>query len=290
MPHSLILNLQPRSPIQPGYLTGKHLHALFLTLVSSVDRELGDRLHEQKTEKAFTLSPLQKHSQFLRSEVSPTQSKSPRFRASNAQNSSLQWQHHQSISEGTSCWWRISLLDDSLFGHLTPLWLNLNPSHPWHLGAADLQITSILGTPQSTQPWAGFNSYAGLYEQASDDSRQVTFTFCTPATFRQGKYDSALPTCECVFNSLLNRWNRYSGIPFPETLTGCLFPSFFDIQTELVNHPEGKWAGCVGTVSYRSLGEVSAIAIKQINALADFALYSGVGRKTPMGMGMVRRI
>jgi CRISPR-associated endoribonuclease Cas6 len=30
--------------------------------------------------------------------------------------------------------------------------------------------------------------------------------------------------------------------------------------------------------------------IKQINTLADFALYSGVGRKTPMGMRMVRRL
>lgn len=59
MPHSLVLNLLPTSPIPPGYLTGKHLHALFLTLVSSVDQELGDRLHGQKSEKAFSLSPLQ---------------------------------------------------------------------------------------------------------------------------------------------------------------------------------------------------------------------------------------
>ncbi|XHX78541.1 MAG: hypothetical protein RBJ76_00960 [Stenomitos frigidus ULC029] len=42
MPHSLVLNLLPATPIPPGYLTGKHLHALFLTLVSSVDRALGE--------------------------------------------------------------------------------------------------------------------------------------------------------------------------------------------------------------------------------------------------------
>lgn len=271
MPHSLILNLQPRSPISPGYLTGKHLHALFLTVVSSVDQELGDRLHGQTTQKAFTLSPLQVSGRPSRGHL-------------------LQWEHPRPIPAGTSCWWRISLLDDALFGHLTPLWLNLNPSHAWHLGSADLVITSVLGTPQSTQPWADFSSYAQLYEQAPDDTRQITFTFSTPATFRQGKYDSALPTRECVFNSLLHRWNRHSGIPFPETLAEYLFPSFFDIQTELVNHPDGKWAGCVGTISYRILGEISAEAIKQINTLADFALYSGVGRKTPMGMGMMRRV
>jgi CRISPR-associated endoribonuclease Cas6 len=271
MPHSLILNLLPTSPIPPGYLTGKHLHALFLTLVSSVAQELGDRLHEQKTEKAFTLSPLQ-------------------VSAYPARNHVLQWKYDRAIAAGASCWWRIALLDDSLFSHLTPLWLNLNPAHPWHLGSADLQITSVLGTPQSTQPWADFSAYAQLYEQASDSTRQITFAFCTPATFRQGKYDSALPTKECVFNSLLTRWNRYSGIPFPETLTEYLFPSFFDIQTELVNHPDGKCAGCIGTVSYRILGDATPETMQQINTLADFALYSGVGRKTPMGMGMIRRL
>lgn len=62
MPHSLVLNLLPQSPIPPQYLTGRHLHALFLTLVSSVDRELGDRLHNSDADKAFTLSPLQTNS------------------------------------------------------------------------------------------------------------------------------------------------------------------------------------------------------------------------------------
>lgn len=270
MPHSLVLNLLPGSYIPPGYLTGKHIHALFLTLVSSVDQTLGDRLHEQKTEKSFTLSPLQ---------VSRTR-----------QDRVLQWEHQQTIPAGTPCWWRISLLDDALFSRLTPLWLNLNPTHPWHLGPADLQITNILGTPQSTQPWANFNSYAQLYEQASDNTRQLAFHLCTPTTFRQGKYDSALPTRECFFHSILNRWNRYSGNPFSETLIESLFPSFFDIRTELVNHPDGKWAGSVGTISYRILGNFDAIAVKQLNTLADFAPYAGVGRKTSMGMGMVRRV
>lgn len=271
MPHSLVLNLLPTSPISAGYLTGKHLHALFLTLVSSVDRELGDRLHGQKTEKAFTLSPLQ-----IRDYVN--------------RNHRLQWEHQQSIPAGTLCWWRISLLDDTLFGQLTKLWLNLNPAQPWHLGSADLQITSILGTPQSTQPWANFCAYEQLYEQASESNCQISLTFDTPTAFRQGSYDTALPSRECVFNSLLSRWNKYSGIEFPPTLIEPIFPSYFDIRTELVADQRSKFIGCVGNINFRILGEVDPDQIKQINALADFALYSGVGRKTPMGMGMVRRV
>ena len=272
MPHSLVLNLLPQSPIPPQFLTGRHLHALFLTLVSSVDENLGNYLHESKADKAFTLSPLQ----VSRSPV-------------NAKNSTLQWEHTQTIAPGTPCWWRISLLDDTLFSRLTQLWLNLNPKHPWHLGPADLHITSILGTRQSTQPWANAIAYAQLYEQASESDRQIDFSFCTPTASRQNQFDCALPTRELVFNSLINRWNQYSGIELPKTLIEPIFPSFFDIRTELVADSRSKFIGCIGAMNFRILGDVEPLVIKQINALADFALYSGVGRKTPMGMGMVRR-
>lgn len=269
MPHSLVLNFVPRSPISSGYLTGKHLHALFLTLVSSVDQELGNHLHTQTTDKAFTLSPVQTRSQG---------------------GHALQWEHPQAIAAGTPCWWRISLLDDRLFSRLTQLWLNLNPSQPWHLGSADLSITSILGTPQSTQPWANFATYAQLYEQASERDRQLDFVFCTPTAFRQMQFDSALPTRDLVFNSLLRRWNQHSGLTFPEALVECIFPSFFDIRTEIVADSRSKFIGCVGAINFRILGDADQTVIKQINTLADFALYSGIGRKTPMGMGMIRRV
>ncbi|MUL35339.1 CRISPR-associated endoribonuclease Cas6 [Gloeocapsopsis dulcis] len=268
MPHSLVLNLLPQSPIYPAYLSGRHLHALFLTLVSSVDKTLGDRLHASIADKAFTLSPLQ----------------------ANKSKHNLQWEHQQPIPAGTPCWWRISLLDDTLFSKLTQLWLNLNPKHPWHLGSADLYITSILGTPQSTQPWANATTYAQLYEQASDSEREVAFRFYTPTCFRQGEFDAALPTRECVFNSLLNRWQKYSGIEFEPNLTPVIFPSYFNISTTMVADSRSKFIGCIGEITYRILGEFDPIIIKQINALADFALYCGAGRKTTMGMGMLRRI
>lgn len=275
MPHSLVLNIIPQSPIPPQFLTGRHLHALFLTLVSSVDRQLGDYLHEAKADKAFTLSPLQASQQTKRIE---------------RQDSNLQWEHTKAIPAGTPCWWRVSLLDDTLFGKLTHLWLNLNPNHPWHLGPADLHITSIFGTPQFTQSWANASTYAQLYEQASDSDRLIAFSFVTPTAFRQREYDSVLPTRECVFNSLLKRWNKYSGIEISQLPIESIFPSFVNISTSILADSRSKFIGILGETSYRILGDVSPEVIKQINALADFALYSGVGRKTPMGMGMVRRL
>ncbi|MBD0389707.1 MAG: CRISPR-associated endoribonuclease Cas6 [Nostoc sp. C3-bin3] len=275
MPHSLVLNLLPQSPIPPQYLTGRHLHALFLTLVSSVDSTLGDRLHDSTADKAFTLSPLQINSPLLKGGKGGFK---------------LQYSHQQPISAGTPCWWRISLLDDTLFGKLTQLWLNLNPNRPWHLGPADLYITSIQGTPQSIQPWANASTYAQLYEEASDRNSSINLSFSTPTAFRQGQYDTTLPTRESVFNSLLSRWNKYSGIEFTQIAIESIFPSFINIHTEILADSRSKFIGIIGEVTYKILGAVEPIQIKQINALADFALYTGVGRKTTMGMGMTRRL
>ncbi|MDM9582219.1 MULTISPECIES: CRISPR-associated endoribonuclease Cas6 [unclassified Nostoc] len=275
MPHSLVLNLLPQSPIPPQYLTGRHLHALFLTLVSSVDSTLGDRLHDSTADKAFTLSPLQTNSPLLKG---------------GSGGSKLQYSHQQPIPAGTPCWWRISLLDDTLFSKLTQLWLNLNPNRPWHLGPADLYITSIQGTPQSIQPWANANTYAQLYEEASERNSSINLSFSTPTAFRQGQYDTTLPTRESVFNSLLSRWNKYSGIEFTQIAIESIFPSFVNIHTEIVTDSRSKFIGIIGEVNYKILGEIEPIQIKQINALADFALYAGIGRKTTMGMGMTRRL
>lgn len=281
MPHSLVFNLSPTSPIPPGFTSGKALHGLFLNLVSSVDAELGDRLHQNQSNKAFTLSPLQQSTSLTH----------------------LRWTYLKPISAGTPCWWRISLLDDQLFGQLSQLWLNLNPQQPWHLGPANLHISSVLGTPQSSQPWANFCDYAQIYEQASSTSRKLTLQFCTPTAFRQGKYDSSLPTAERVFGSLLRRWNYYSKLEFPTEILTHLQDSYVNIRTEVAVDPREQFqhtgakvnfcnhfTGCVGKVSFQILGKVHPTTIQQINTLADFALYSGVGRKTPMGMGITRRI
>ena len=118
----------------------------------------------------------------------------------------------------------------------------------------------------------------------------IAFSLATPTAFRQGKFDSVLPTRECVFNSLLSRWNKYSGIEFSPLVLDSIFSSFVNIKTEILTNYHSNFVGIVGEVSYRILGDVKPSAIKQINALADYALYCGVGRKTPMGMGMTRRI
>jgi CRISPR-associated endoribonuclease Cas6 len=278
MPYSLVVNLVPRAPIPKTHLSGRHLHALFLDLVKSVDQELASVLHGQTEEKAFTLSPLQVQLPDRKSHL-----------RNSRLTDCLQFQYNRSIPEGTPCWWRISLLDDHLFQQLTQLWLGLHPNQPWYLGGTELDVVSVLGTPQPEQPWAGVSSYEQLLAQASPEERSLTLQFCTPTTFRKTKYDCAMPTKEVVFQSLLRRWNRYSNATLTEEILEPIYPSYFNIHTEIVIDSRSKFIGCVGVVTFQILGEVESETIQKINALADFAFYAGVGRKTPMGMGMVRR-
>jgi CRISPR-associated endoribonuclease Cas6 len=277
MPYSLVFNILPLSPIYPNFLEGKHLHALFLKVVSSIDSDLGQYFHDSQINKAFTVSPLQTKNY-------------PILKGGSREDNILQYQHFKPIPQGQNCWWRISLLDDSYFGKLTKLWLNLNPEKPWHLGSADLYITSILGTPQSQQPWANACSYEDLFNNASETERVFKFNVATPMAFRQGKYDNALPTADSVFNSLLKRWQKYSNIEFSDLPMDLIYPSYFNLRTEIILDKRSKFIGCVGEVHFRLFGDVDTLQIKQLNCLADFALYCGIGRKTTMGMGMIRRL
>ena len=99
-----------------------------------------------------------------------------------------------------------------------------------------------------------------------------------------------MPTKDSVFNSLLKRWNNYSNIDISATILEAIFPSYFDIPTEIIAEHRSKFIGSIDYIEFTILANLETIIINQLNALADFAMYSGIGRKTTMGMGMVRRL
>ena len=186
MPHSLVLNLIPQGNIPTKFLTGRHHHALFLDLVKSIDPELATLLHGQTSDKAFSLSVLQ----------TPTR-----------QQNLLQWQHDRSIPTGTPCWWRISLLDDSLFSKLAYLWLSIDPHQPWHIGQVGLQMVSVISTPQSDRDWASFSTYQQLHETHQPQSERFTL-----ASTLQPLFESANTIVRCQLQKLFSTVYSNAGI------------------------------------------------------------------------------
>lgn len=288
MPQSFVINLVPEISIPQKYLTGQYFYDLFLRLVSSVDAELGQILQADSQNKSFTLGPLQ-ISNTIQSQKGI---RNLRFLPSRKPigNGPLQYQYQNDVPAGTHCWWRIVLLDDELFGHLSREWERNAPHLNIYLGPSKLQITNLLRNPQTNPNWVSRCNYQKIYEEASNQNREIHLQFLTPAIFRQGGFESTMPTSDAIFQSLRRQWNRYSGLAFAPSMVTPIIPGQFELKTVTLQDQHTKMMGCLGNVSFNILGEVDPLTIKRINTLADFTLYCGVGRKTNLGMGIVRRI
>ena len=288
MPQSLVINLVPEAVIPKQYLDSQHLQKLFLTLVSTVDPELGRILQADSQNRSFTLSPLQIPDP-KNNRLSSRKLKFFLPRDLSGQ-SLLQYQYPTDIPAGVHCWWRISLLDDALFEDLSHAWERQLTQKTWFLGPTRLHITNLFSSSNQPSDWASQQTYSELYESASDTDRTVQFQFLTPAVFRQGSYDSPMPTREALFHSLRKRWNRYSGLAFAPSVINSIIPGEFELQTATVVTSQLKCVGCLGLLTFNLIGDVDELTIKRINTLADFAVYSGVGRNNTQGMGIVRRV
>lgn len=155
----------------------------------------------------------------------------------------------------------------------------------------DYMPFEILETPEDTR-WEA--SFADLVqrgvEQAEDPS--FSFRFVSPLVFRSDGKSEALPLPRWVFQSLLNRWNAFAPIQFPqETLRyaeECLAISSFRIASRAVPLKQnGIRIGAVGSVRYRALNH-DRYWISLLHSLIAFAPYSSVGAGTAFGLGQTR--
>jgi CRISPR-associated endoribonuclease Cas6 len=174
-----------------------------------------------------------------------------------------------------------------------------------------LTVARILSTPQSGEEWAGCAPFTDLYANASDSEKQFSFQFTTPTFFKRGGGPAypdlivPLPLPDLLFGSLLRNWNQFSPTSFVEA---NLLKEVCSHHLEITQHritsqlarlvfprEDGTYRtttfpGFVGSCSFRLVELHSPELVKTLNALADFAFYSGVGAKTTMGYGVARRV
>jgi len=132
-------------------------------------------------------------------------------------------------------------------------------------------------------------TYSKLLEGPADSD--LLLNFLSPTAFKRGTADYPLPDPYLVFSSLLKRWNAFS----PEKLPTDLYKVFKErvhlsgcwIKTRKVEVAErAKFTGFTGRVLFYA--NLEGELLKQVNALARFAPFAGVGRKTTMGFGTVK--
>jgi len=219
--------------------------------------------------------------------------------------------HRQrTIEPGESIWFRVTALDETIARMLTILEQEC-PGTTIELDKSAWQVQAILG---KDHPWAGETTWFTLGSQHMQrrPKKDIQFQFALPVGFHSKGQTMPLPLPALVFESLAKRWNAFSDAQLP-----ALLEPFIDQNLSLVayrgethqvtlkeGHPE---IGFTGEVTYRIMGrnptlekvdaelshllETNFTTLAQaVNMLADFAFYSGVGIKTTVGMGMVRRI
>lgn len=130
-------------------------------------------------------------------------------------------------------------------------------------------------------------------DEKSKNTRKIQFSFLSPTSFRSKDTQIILPLPELVFGSLFKKWNTFSPVKFPEELKEKFTEiriSKYNLKTEMIHFSTYKVKGFKGNVMYELPSGMIQKYKKQLNALADFAFYAGVGYKTTMGLGQTRRI
>lgn len=191
------------------------------------------------------------------------------------------------VQVGDEFFFRISLLEGNL---IEPLLQGLEQCSMQQitLGNFPFTIRRINMLP-GTDPWVGSADY-GLLARSPVALNDLTLRFNSPTSFKlkEGQGIQPFPLPESVFGSLQRRWNAFA----PEPLH---FPSFnwnglvsdYDLKTQKLRMENSVERGAIGWVRYR-FPDAEQARIATI--LAHFAFFAGVGRKTAMGMGQVRRV
>jgi CRISPR-associated endoribonuclease Cas6 len=288
---ALIIHLRAPRPMHIYNHMGRAVFQSGLEILNVYNPALGADVHDEDAEKPFTASGL------MRGDTV----------------------HFGDLEAGDACWLRFTALSAATVAALDTYRMTtaacLSDGQTVYI-EIDRVLWEVTAVAWDDARLPGLNSYQQLIERHRETPPESshTLTFRSATTFRSNGLITPLPRPDLVFGSLLNRWiaftaHRLRDLPddqLMQFLTHHL--NIGSYQTETA-HYKGKHGvtevGFTGTVTFdvlrasehlhkrepeieRALRRDYIWCARTVNLLADFAYYSGVGRKTTNGMGMVR--
>ncbi len=270
--YSLVINLTAQHEASLPASHGQFAQAAFMAMVQAAHPELAQALHDLSDHKPYTLSTL--HGRLERRHGG----------------------YH--LPAGWRGSFRLTLLHSSLFNVFMQRLL-AEPQVTIRLGKAGFVIDTVYGAPGS-HPWCGYATIESL-QAAASLAQQVRLEFASPTSFNQTeKADSGaqrfalLPDPRLIWASLGNKWQRFTALRVPDgfepwVARNVVVSEVRHWKTRALRYKGGDLLGGQGDVTFHALHDDPAM-LRAWNQLADFAFFSGVGRKTGIGMGQCRRL
>jgi CRISPR-associated endoribonuclease Cas6 len=234
------------------------LHAWFLDQIRQIDPSLSAELHDNQTEKAFTLSG------FLG--ANPPHNRTINFSSSN------------------TYYCQITALKKNLCTALK----NWQPPNTITLRNSTFHISQ----PQTNLP---ATTYKTLWQNTNLDD-ELNLNFLSPTAFHKNGNHMPLPIPENLFHSYLRRWNIFSEYQFDPTefliwvREGVVLLRHNIRSSKVQPGKQGSVTGFVGSIQ---LG-ITNKAQQQVDyshlahALVAAAPYFGTGHKVTFGLGQTR--
>lgn len=288
---AMVVELHALMPTYIDNHMGRAVQHYGLTLLNGYDPALAQRIHNEDDLKPFTCSGLMTDKGILHGEISVGHCAWIRLTGLSADVAAALITYQRHISQ------RLTMQQ--------PVIVELDRV-PWAVYKVHIE----------GHPWAGATSYQRLIDRQRQANlpRKVKLSFFAPTTFRSKDVNIPLPLPSLVFGSLLSRWitftaHRLRDLPQDQLdafIAHHLLISRHAIKTELMRGKQGgKEIGFVGEVCYEISRKSSHLAkqdpeletllqseyrwfARTIGMLADFAVFSGVGRKTTTGLGMAK--
>ncbi len=288
---SMLLRLHPVEAGTISLSAGNQVQAAFLDMVRQSDPTLAEWLHIPNQRRPYTLGLLQGFNHLTPKQMEEAMVK----------NQGVQ------VTPGQTYWLRITMLDATIFSSFAH-YLIANPrALTVRIGDARFEISRLLSTPepeQATHSWVAYSSFAELHS-ASVAQKQYHFEFATPTAFSMGqkqwgKLLKMFPEPAYVFESLARQWDAFApaslrlesnGLTHQAIAAWCeehVIVTRYSLETRYLPSSKFGQSGFQGDITYVVKGMPTAPEARWLAPLARFALFSGVGYKTTMGMGQAR--
>jgi CRISPR-associated endoribonuclease Cas6 len=288
---SILLRLHTLEPGQVSPGSGNQVQAAFLDMVRQGDPALAEWLHQPNQRRPYTLSLLQGFNHLTTTELAD---------ATNRQQTI-------EVRPGQVYWLRITMLDSTIFNSFAQHLIANPRSLKLRLGHALFEISRLIAMPEqdnSAQSWVAYSSFAELHTLQTAQ-KLYRFEFASPTAFSQGQKSwgkplKLFPAPEDVFGSLARQWELFAPTKLrlsaheliPQHIAAWCVDNVIVTNYNLATRhlPSSKFGqtGCLGDITYEVKGNPSTQEARWLTPLARFALFSGVGYKTAMGMGQAR--